>query len=116
MEHEFSKVARFWYQYFRFVYILREILKEIAKFDFSIFLCKFKVKMARRSKVLKDLKNSLKFLPSIRNRFFDRVVLLIKKVVKKFKTSDGVLKKAMWQKYCFVQGNLNYTLILRIHS
>ena len=31
--------------------------------------------MARRSKVLKDLKNSLKFLPSIRNRFFDRVVL-----------------------------------------
>ena len=71
-------------------------MKEIAKFD---FFCKFKqdsnfkVKMARRSKVLKDLKNSLKVRPSNHKRFSDLVV--IQKVVKKFNISDDVLEKAV---------------------
>ena len=91
MEHKFSKVARFWYQYFRFVYIFLENLKEIAKFD---FFCKFKVKMARRSKRVKDLKSNLKFRQSNHKRFSDLVVS---------NTESG--KEVQYKWWCFKQSN-----------
>ena len=52
--------------------------------------------MARRSKVLKDLKNSLKFRPSNHKRFSDLVVICTESGKEvQYTMTDDVLKKSV---------------------